>query len=195
MGIALLPAHALVRAVAGYAEIVRTAASTPLNTPTPCAGWDLGALVRHLLHWSPFLAAAGRRAVPVPIATGEQDVDLTGWPAALETACVDVGAAWSDPAAWEGTTSMGAPDPMPAGMIGGMVLGELVVHGWDLARSAGTRPDWPAEVLSAAHEAVVGMAAQGRGMGLFGPEVPLPATAPLLDRTVALTGRDPAWTP
>jgi uncharacterized protein (TIGR03086 family) len=195
MGIALLPADALVRATAGYTEIVRTAASAPLDTPTPCAGWDLGALVRHLLHWSPFLAAAGRRAVPVPIGASEQDVDLTGWPAALETAGADVAAAWSDPAAWEGTTSMGASDPMPAGTIGGMVLGELVMHGWDLARSAGTRPDWPAEVLNAAHDAVVGMAEQGREMGLFGPEVPLPATAPLLDRTVALTGRRPAWTP
>jgi hypothetical protein len=35
---------------------------------------------------------------------------------------------------------MGAPDPMPAEVIGGMVLGELVVHGWDLARTAGTCP-------------------------------------------------------
>ena len=90
---------------------------------------------------------------------------------------------------------MGAPDPMPAEMIGGMVLGELVVHAWDLARTAGTRPEWPSEVLAAAHQAVAGMAEQGRAMGVFGPEVALPPTAPLLDRTVALTGRDPTWTP
>jgi uncharacterized protein (TIGR03086 family) len=195
MATALLPAQLLARAADGYPAIVRPAAATPLHVPTPCAGWDLGALVRHLLYWAPFLAAAGRRVAPVPVAASEEDVDLTDWPDALDAARAEVVAAWSDPSAWEGTTSMGAPDPMPAEMIGGMVFGELVVHGWDLARSVGTHPEWPAEVLAAAHRAVADMAEQGRAMGVFGPEVALPPTAPLLDRTVALSGRDPAWTP
>ena len=29
----------------------------------------------------------------------------------------------------------------------------------------------------------------------FGPAVPVPDDAPLLDQVVALTGRDPAWSP
>jgi len=31
--------------------------------------------------------------------------------------------------------------------------------------------------------------------GPFGPVVEVPATAPLLDRVIALSGRDPNWTP
>ncbi|OLT14529.1 TIGR03086 family protein [Pseudonocardia sp. CNS-139] len=171
--------------------MVRAAAAAPPTAPTPCAGWDLAALVRHLLYWAPFLAAAGRRAEPVPVAEREEDVVLAGWPDTLATAHADVVAAWSDPAAWEGTTSMGGPDRLPAPMIGGMVLGELVVHGWDLARAAGVRPEWPDGVLAPARDAVAGMAEQGRAMGVFGPEVAVPADAGLLAATLALTGRDP----
>ena len=82
---------------------------------------------------------------------------------------------------------------MPAEMIGGMVLGELVVHGWDLARAAGVEPEFSNEVLAGTLVAVTSMAELGRGMGIFGPEVIVNGDAPLLDRIVALTGRDPHW--
>jgi uncharacterized protein (TIGR03086 family) len=83
---------------------------------------------------------------------------------------------------------------MPAELIGGMVVGELVVHGWDLAKAVGVVPLWPDDVLAFLHGAAAGMAQQARDMGIFGPEVPVPADAPVLDRIVAITGRDPGWT-
>ena len=78
-------------------------------------------------------------------------------------------------------------------MIGGMVLGELVLHGWDLGRALGLEPQWTEDVLAAALGAVEGMAAQGREMGVFGPEVPVGPDATTLDRVVAVSGRDPGW--
>lgn len=192
MSTALLPPQLLAGAAAPLPALARAVAAAPLDTRTPCADWDLAALVRHVVFWSPLLAAAGRRATPTPVAPAEADVVLRE--GALEAAWADVVDAWSDPAAWTGTTSLGGPDPMPAPMIGEMVVGELVVHGWDLARAVDMSPEWPTEVLVPLHTGVVGMAPQGRDMGIFGSEVPVPADAPLLDRIVAVTGRDPYWT-
>lgn len=192
MDTALLPpARLMAGAIAPLPSIVRAASAVPLTTPTPCAEWDLAALVRHLLYWAPLLAAAGRRTDASPVADIEPQVSLDGWTTALPAALEDVADAWSSPAAWTGTTSMMSPDPLPAPMIGGMVLGEFVVHTWDLARTADLRPEWPAEILTATHEAVLGMAEQGREMGIFGAAVGVADDAPLVDRIVAATGRTP----
>jgi uncharacterized protein (TIGR03086 family) len=81
---------------------------------------------------------------------------------------------------------------MPAHMIGGMVLGELVVHGWDLARATGRHSAWNEELLGFLHQEVAKTAEMGREMGVYGPEVPVADTASTLDRTLALTGRNPS---
>ncbi|MET0191696.1 MAG: TIGR03086 family metal-binding protein [Pseudonocardia sediminis] len=188
-------AHLITAAAAPHDAVADALAGRPLDAPTPCAEWDVRALVRHLLYWTPVLAATGRRAVPAPPAPDESAVVVDdGWPAALAASRAGLVAAWGDPDAWSGTVAMGGPEELPASMIGGMVLGELVLHGWDLARSAGVEISWPDEVLDGALTAVGAMAEQGRGMGVFADAVPVPDDAPTLDRVVALSGRDPRWT-
>jgi uncharacterized protein (TIGR03086 family) len=44
--------------------------------------------------------------------------------------------AWRDPQAWTGITRVGGAD-QPGEVTGIVALGELVVHGWDLARGTG----------------------------------------------------------
>ena len=100
-------------------------------------------------------------------------------------------AAWSTPQAWQGTTDMAGSGEMPAPTIGGMVLGEVVVHGWDLAHATGQHPTWDDDVLAYLHREVEASAEMGRGMGIYGPEVAVPADAPLLHRILGLTGRVP----
>lgn len=85
------------------------------------------------------------------------------------------------------------PPPTPAAMIGGMVCGELVVHGWDLARATDQKPGWDEEVLELLHRELLATAEHGRQLGVYGPEVAVPASASTLDRVLGLTGRDPAW--
>ena len=77
-----------------------------------------------------------------------------------------------------------------------MALDELVVHGWDVARASGQ--DFACDEASL--EAVHGFVSQFSGPGqeaaregLFGPEVAVPEAAPLVDRVIGMTGRQPGW--
>jgi uncharacterized protein (TIGR03086 family) len=188
------PALLIGTAAAPHAALVRAAAHASLDVPTPCGSWDLHALLAHLLHWTPVLADAGRGA-PVTPPDESADPVVGDWADLLNGARDRLAETWSNPVSWEGTVSLGGPEPLPAAMIGGMVLGEIVLHGWDLGRALDLEPDWPEDVLAAALGAVEGMAPQGREMGVFGPEVPVGDDASTLDRIVAVSGRDPSWSP
>ena len=85
-------------------------------------------------------------------------------------------------------------DQLPAPMICGMVLGELVVHGWDLARATGEEPEWDDEVLRFVYRELEMTAEQGREMGVYGDRVDVSGTAPMLEKILGMTGRDPHWT-
>lgn len=184
-------------AAAPLPKLVRAVDSDHLRASTPCSEWDVRALVNHQLFWGPSLVGAARKDSVPPPAPGESDVDLTAgdWQQAFEQHIDALVTAWSEPEAWEGMTVMALSPRMPAPMIGGMVVGELVVHGWDLARATGQEPDWEPEVLDRLHQELTMTADQGRQLGVYAPEVPVPANAPMLARVLGLTGRDPSWTP
>ena len=182
--------HDLVAAAAEPTRaVVRTITDDQLAARTPCADFDVRALVGHLLTWGPTLIGSGYGR-SVPPADGAPD----DWQDGLRRQLDEVVAAWSRPEAWQGTTPMGTMS-LPAATVGGMVVGELVVHGWDLARATNQPVVWPEAVLEPLHEEIVRTAAQGREAQVYGPEVPVSAGATTLDRLLALTGRDPQWTP
>ncbi|MFJ2839830.1 MULTISPECIES: TIGR03086 family metal-binding protein [Nocardia] len=182
------------RAAEPLSKLLRTLTPDQLTAPTPCAEFDVRALLNHLLFWGPSLVGAASKAAVAPPAAAETEVDLTAgdWSAALDTQLGELAAAWRDPAAWQGTTRLGGPTELPASLVGGMVVGELIVHGWDLARALGTTVEWDDDLLDYVLDETAATADQGRAMGIYGPEIPVAADAPLLDRILGLTGRDPA---
>ncbi len=165
------------------ADVVRAIESDQLTNPTPCTEFDVRELVHHLLYWGPSLEAAARKENVPP-----SDVDVTGWRDALLAQLTRTVEAWTPESAWEGDTSMG-----PARVVGEMIVGEWVVHAWDLARATGQPLDLPEDLLAHVYDGVAAGADQGREMGIYGPAVPVPPDAPLFDRILGLTGRDPAW--
>ena len=83
---------------------------------------------------------------------------------------------------------------MPAEVAGRVAINEIVVHGWDIATATGQPYSCEPELLEAAYEFVQSAVDQNpEGTpGLFGAPVAVPDDAPLLDRLIGLTGRDPA---
>jgi uncharacterized protein (TIGR03086 family) len=187
----------MARAAAAAVEVARDVAPAQLDEPTPCPEWDVRALVNHLMFWSAFRSelAARKQTAPAddPI-TEQTDLTRGDWAETLASQLDKAVAAWAEPGATEGDTGL-AGGSMPARMIGMMMVGELVVHGWDLARATGQELATDPAVLETAHEMTAAMGPQGREMGAFGAEVAVPESAPLLDRVLGLSGRDPHWTP
>ncbi|MFI6482632.1 TIGR03086 family metal-binding protein [Nonomuraea sp. NPDC050663] len=185
--------HLMNRAAQPMIQIIRALRPEDLAKPTPCAEFDVRELINHMLYWGPSLVAAAYKRAPELPAVPEDEADLAAgdWAAALESQTVRLAEAWSRPEAWEGTASLGGPTELPASLIGGMAAGELVIHGWDLARATGQEPEWDGELIEFVHDEVAKTALQGREMGVYGPEVEVPEPASLLEKALGLTGRDP----
>ena len=143
-----------------------------------------------------FTAAAAKYFGPetsTPPQPGAQSLP-SDWRDSLPKRLDELGEAWRDDDAWTGMTAAGGVD-LP-GEIGGLVaLNELMIHGWDLALSTSQSFDPHGEAVAAVHGYLVETRKGEVPEGLFGPQVEVREDAPLLERAVGLSGRDPAWTP
>jgi len=187
----------MAKAATSVVEVARNVKPDQLTAPTPCPDWDVRALVNHLMFWSAFRSELAARKATAPAddpLTEETDFTASGdWQQTLATQLSATVEAWSEPGALDGNTGL-AGGSMPARMIAMMMVGELVVHGWDLARATGQPLEPYPAILATVHEMTTAMGDQGRQMGAFGAEVEIPEGAPLLDRVLGLSGRDPQWT-
>jgi len=180
---------ALLRPAVGYAVAVADAI-TPglLSRPTPCRGWDLRTLLRHVneslaaLHEA---ADAGRVSV---------------WPAE-EPPGADLAATFRDRARRLAEAYAIGDDRDPVIGIGDRAIAlstvaavgalEVTLHGWDISRACGpARPIPPAlaaDLLAIAPLLVGGACREP----LFAPPVAVAPDAGPADRLVAFLGRDP----
>ncbi|GAA5209289.1 TIGR03086 family metal-binding protein [Streptomyces thinghirensis] len=168
-----------------------------LADPTPCPDMAVRNLLGHLTG----LAIAFRDAARKDLgATTDTSPESTvpgigpGWREELPKVLGELAEAWRAPRAWSGMTRAGGVD-LPGEVAGAVVADELVIHGWDLARATGQEYEPDPAALQVAYGLLAASAEEpDRDTGMFGPVVPVPDDAPLLDRAVGLSGRDPGWT-
>ncbi|MFH9612675.1 TIGR03086 family metal-binding protein [Streptomyces pratensis] len=192
-GIDLEPAARQIR------ELTDSVDDRQLTGPTPCPDYSVRELLGHLLGLTvAFRDAALKKSGPTTDTSPDSAIPVlpADWRTALPPLLDELVQAWRSPAALEGMTRAGGVD-LPGRVAGAVVRNELVVHGWDLARSTGQefRAD---EACLRSSEVMLtpGDDDDRSGPGaIFGPPVPVPADAPLVDRVIALSGRRPDWQP
>lgn len=182
------------------ADLVRAVPDARLSGPTPCPAYSLGDLLDHVDGLSmAFTAAATKDGGPAGSQGPSGNASRLGedWRDRIPTRLAALAAAWREPAAWTGMTQAGGIE-LPGEIAGIVALNELVIHGWDVARASGQDYDIDPASLEAAHGFVAQFSGPGQEesrAGLFGPVVDVPPNAPLLDRVIGMSGRDPAWVP
>ncbi|MGW7204981.1 TIGR03086 family metal-binding protein [Streptomyces sp. NPDC054837] len=181
------------RTLARLAQAVR---DDQLADPTPCPATAVRNLLGHLLGLAVAFRDAARKDLGPTTNTAPTAAvpDIgPGWREELPKVLDELADAWRDPSAWTGMTRAGGVD-LPGEVAGAVAIDELVIHGWDLARATGLPYDPDPAALQVSYDFLLAATKEGDGGGgIFGPVVPVPDGAPLLDRAVGLSGRDPGW--
>jgi uncharacterized protein (TIGR03086 family) len=182
-------------AAAESARVVAGVRSDQLSAVTPCADWDLHTLLNHIILWTAYSAERRARDEQVPEELMNADfVAEPGYAADYAAQLDKAVAAWSDPAAWQRDLNvMGALTP--AADVASLLIAEMVLHGWDAAKASGQQYTARDDVAAAVLAAVQANAELFRKYQGFADAVPVPASASVLDRALALSGRDPSWRP
>lgn len=192
--------EALQRAALIAAAPLATLAPNDFDAATPCTDYDVAALVNHLVFAFELTRTSAERQswdeelTAETLAPSLRDHPHADWPRLGAAEAERAGRSWLDPATWSGETTMGTT-PMPAEMVGSMMISEFLGHGWDLAKAIGQPFDPPEDLAQAGYDAAAGIAQMGRDGGWFGAEVEVPADAPAMHRLLGITGRDLSWTP
>lgn len=159
--------------------------------PTPLPGWDVRALVNHLVNeelWAPELLAGST----IEQVGSRFDGDLLGADpvAAFDTAAAAALAAVRAEGVVEGTVALSS-GAHPGGEYVVALAADHLVHAWDLARAIGADETLDATAVEAVGEWFTGMEATYRDLGVIGPRVELPAGSSAQDQLLAMMGRTP----
>ena len=186
------------RAVELSKSLVAAVTPRQLSLPTPCAEWDLAALLAHMTvqHHGFARAVAGERTEVAdwrPVSIADDPVGQ------YQKAADRVIASFTADGALTRTAYL--PEirggiSVPGRTAISFHFIDYVVHGWDVAATLGLPFDVADDVLDAslavAAQVPDDTASRRPGMA-FGQKLPEPSNATKLDRVLTMLGRSPMW--
>ena len=170
----------------GFAALV--ARVDDWSAPAPVDGWTARDVVGHLVGWFPsFLGDGGVELAPGPRTSDDPVAAWEHQSAGVQALLEERGD--------EQFTHPRAGTHRLADAVDLFYTADVFMHSWDLARAsgqeAGLDPEYAAQLLAG----MQGIEQVLRDSGQYGPAVPVPADAPVMDRLMGFVGRDPAWRP
>jgi uncharacterized protein (TIGR03086 family) len=181
------------RSLAEFTGRVRQVRADQWTAPTPCADWDVHALVNHVV---------GEDLWTVPIFAGQTvaevgdrfDGDLIeADPAGTATEAADRAAdAVAEPGALDRVVHLSFGD-FPGSEYAWQLLADHLVHAWDLAAATGADRRMDPEVVSALADWFAEREDLYRESGAIGPRQEVPAGAGDWEQLLGRFGRDPDW--
>ncbi len=176
-----------IAAVKTFDAVCRQVPPDAWDNDSPCAGWTARDVLAHqcgVLDALAHIAHTGemiRPKMPEP-----PDDPLTCWEQTKEavlTALGQPGVMDREDKYWFG--------PMDMATFVSYVQWDPLTHAWDIGTATGVEPNLPSELCEISYELVSGMAEAARKRRLIGDPVEAPADASIVDRYLALVGRQP----
>ncbi|WP_328667381.1 TIGR03086 family metal-binding protein [Streptomyces sp. NBC_00322] len=181
----------LTTCAAEAARVAGLVTAEQLSAPSVCEDWEVRELVNHLVLYTSHGLEHRALRKQLPEELTKRDFTATDDWAERYAAQLDRAlAAWSDPAAWEGDVDLGFMT-MPASEIASLLVKELAVHGWDLARSIGQDFEIAHEAGQFVLRVVEEHAEVYRQYDGFAEPVPVADDFSAFERALATSGRDP----
>lgn len=156
---------------------------------SPCAEWTARDVVSHVVEMHGAMMRSLHLSLSPAPAVAEDP------PAAFRSARADVESVLADPALADSEFASPYAGQLTAERhVDQVIHDELVVHGWDLARATGQDDQMDPVAVEKIWVASMELGEEVlRTPGVCGPEVAVPADAPLQHRLLGLLGRDPRW--
>ena len=170
------------------AGIVAAVKPDQLGDPTPCADWDVRALLNHTIG-GVYMFDDAAQGKELDVARFQQDQVGSDPADAYDQGAAKLKKTLQKPAILDGQWTM--PFGATPGQIAiSIATVETVIHGWDVARATGQKPEFNPELTEACWQAAQLFPPDiARAPGVFGPEAECASDAPLEDRLAAFLGR------
>jgi uncharacterized protein (TIGR03086 family) len=159
------------------------------SAATPCEGWDVQALLNHLVSGNLWAAELGAGSTIEDV--GDRlDGDVLGDDAfaAYDASAKLAAATFEAPGALEAPCAV-SYGPVPGSVYAGHRFVDVLIHGWDLAVATDQDTTLDPELVDAAFELLQGEVDMVRASGVFGDDLTVAADASAQTRLLAFIGR------
>ena len=156
---------------------------------TPCDGWDVQALLNHLVSGNLWAAELGSGHTIEEV--GDRlDGDVLGSDAlaAYDASAKAAAAAFEAPGALDAPCAV-SYGPVPGSVYAGHRFIDVLIHGWDLATATGQDATLHPDLVDAAYGLLRDQSEMVRASGMFGEDILVSADAGAQTQLLAFIGR------